>query len=217
MELFSYGKVTCDHFGGIRALLIPERIRHRKRWVRRIAASGVRISGRWSLIDRPAGHTADYVSTDEVTKFIAKTLLDRYGVVFSSMLSREVGIYPSWGELLRVYRRMEDRGEVRGGRFVADTPGEQFALPGAVEVLRDVSKRALDRQSITVSATDPLNLAGVLTSESRVASVVTNHLVIENGTFRNWISDGRVREFATETRNSKPTAASELVLRKHER
>src|SRR5690606_24125946 len=99
---------------------------------------------------------------------VARTLLQRYGVVCWRLLEREAAWLPSWRELLRVYHRLEARGEIRGGRFIAGISGEQFALPEAIGALRQVRKRAPDGESINLSALDPLNLVGSLLPGSRV-------------------------------------------------
>ena len=99
---------------------------------------------------------------------IARTLLKRYGVVFRALLARETNL-PPWRDLVRVYRRLEARGEIRGGRFVAGFSGEQYALPEAVSALR-AAKRREPGAPLTVAAADPLNLVGILTPDERVPS-----------------------------------------------
>jgi ATP-dependent Lhr-like helicase len=96
-------------------------------------------------------------------------LLRRYGIVFREMLTRE-SILPPWREVLGALRRLEDRGEVRGGRFVSDFLGEQFALPIAVESLRAMRQQPPSGETVTVSAADPLNMAGILVPGERVAA-----------------------------------------------
>lgn len=91
----------------------------------------------------------------------ARQLLRRWGVVFRDLLARET-LAPAWRDLLIALRRMEARGDIRGGRFVAGFVGEQFALPEAVELLRDM-RRASSGAPLVVAAADPLNLAGVIT------------------------------------------------------
>jgi ATP-dependent Lhr-like helicase len=110
----------------------------------------------------------------------AWALLRRYGVVFRRLLAREATAVP-WRDLARVYRRLEARGEIRGGRFVSGMSGEQFALPDAVERLREVRRSAPDDRLIAISAADPLNLTGLLTSEERVRLATTNRIVYRNG------------------------------------
>lgn len=110
----------------------------------------------------------------------AWALLRRYGVVFRRLLTRETNAAP-WRELARVYRRLEARGEIRGGRFVSGMSGEQFALGDAVERLREVRRTKLDGTLISISAADPLNLAGIVTPGDRVAARGTSRLVYRHG------------------------------------
>jgi ATP-dependent Lhr-like helicase len=110
----------------------------------------------------------------------ARALLTRYGVVFRRLLARETNA-AAWRALTAVYRRLEARGEIRGGRFVSGMSGEQFALPEAVERLREVRKSGRDGRLITISAVDPLNLTGVLTSGERVRSITSSRLVYRDG------------------------------------
>jgi ATP-dependent helicase Lhr and Lhr-like helicase len=122
-ELVAAGQVISDGFGGLRALLNPPR-HHRRR------ATGARLrgAGRWSLAKRKRANGAPRSGDAERVEEIALTLLRRYGVVFMRMLEREAGRLPKWRDLLRVYRRLEARGDIRGGRFVSGFSGEQFAL-----------------------------------------------------------------------------------------
>ena len=137
-ELVSAGLVTCDGFAGLRDLIAPQRRpaarsprrpRSRKLILRTVDRTA---SGRWSKLER--GSEDDVVSAEQV-EFSARQLLKRYGVVFHKLLIRESHT-PPWRELLRVYRRMEARGEIRGGRFITGFSGEQYALPEAVGQLR---------------------------------------------------------------------------------
>jgi ATP-dependent Lhr-like helicase len=111
---------------------------------------------------------------------LAWTLLRRYGVVFRRMLTRETAGVP-WRELVSCYRRLEARGEIRGGRFVSGSPGEQYALPDAVERLREIRRRGDDNTLITISAADPLNLTGFVTAGDRIRFVAGNRIVYRNG------------------------------------
>jgi ATP-dependent Lhr-like helicase len=110
----------------------------------------------------------------------ARGLLARYGVVFRRLCQRETNPAP-WRELAAVYRRLEARGEIRGGRFVSGMSGEQFALPEAVERLREVRKSKRDGLLVTISAVDPLNLTGILTSGERIRSITSNRMVYRDG------------------------------------
>jgi ATP-dependent Lhr-like helicase len=172
-ELVAAGLATADSFAGLRALLVPATKRpprdgHGRR--RQYFAAGVEAAGRWSLVSHPE-------SSDDDTRLEqqARTLLSRYGVVFRRLMERESAAAP-WRELARIYRRLEARGEIRGGRFVALASGEQFALPEAVGMLRAVRKQAVDGAAYTLSAADPLNLAGILTSDTRIAATASNRV-----------------------------------------
>jgi ATP-dependent Lhr-like helicase len=112
---------------------------------------------------------------------VADALLNRYGVVFRSLLQREPRFIPAWRELTHIYRRMEARGEIRGGRFVSGFSGEQFALPGAVAELRATRRQATDDREIVVAAADPLNLSGIITPGPRVPVAARNRLLYRNG------------------------------------
>ena len=111
---------------------------------------------------------------------IARQLLRRYGVVFSKALLREAGL-PPWRDLLRVYRRLEARGEIRGGRFVAGFSGEQYALPEAVEGLRATRRKEPAGLVLSVGGADPLNLAGITAPGERVPAVPTNRIAYQDG------------------------------------
>jgi len=156
-ELIGQGLVTCDSFAALRWLIVPPSRR-------RSAASA---AGRWSLFKRPG--PAPGKPSDAALDLVARRLLARTGVVFRKTLTREKQPIP-WRDLVRVYRTLEARGEVRGGRFVTGFDGEQYALPEAVTLLRTIRRRG-DREGppIEVAAADPLNFRGILTPEERVA------------------------------------------------
>ncbi|MDZ7750667.1 MAG: hypothetical protein U5S82_03170 [Gammaproteobacteria bacterium] len=167
-ELVARGLVTSDGFAGLRALITPHNRRPgfgRGRRRHRATGAAVDDGGRWSLL-RPAAAALEYdaparPADDEAVEHIAHTLLRRYGVVFRKVLEREANL-PPWRELLPVYRRMEARGELRGGRFVQSFSGEQFALAGAVTRLRAVRKRKKRGDLVALSAIEPLNLVGII-------------------------------------------------------
>jgi len=179
-ELVALGLVAADGFGGLRALLTPSDRRKplgaagaaRRR---RTAPDGVETAGRWSLL-----HTAGVAPDHNSVEAQARVLVRRYGVVCRRVLMREENLAP-WRDLVRAYRRLEARGELRGGRFVAGMPGEQFALPEAVGTLRAVRRTAPDGALLAVSAVDPLNLAGYVTAGGVVAALVGNRLVYRDG------------------------------------
>ena len=104
----------------------------------------------------------------------------RWGVVFRDVVARETIALP-WRDVVWALRRMEARGTARGGRFVTGFAGEQFALPEAVDQLRAVRRRERSSEVVRVSATDPLNLAGILLPGPRITSVRTNNVVFEDG------------------------------------
>jgi ATP-dependent Lhr-like helicase len=133
------------------------------------------VAGRWSAIELPTAE--DEKNKVEVQ---ARALLRRYGVVFRRLLAREVNAVP-WRELTRVFRRLEARGEIRGGRFVSGMSGEQFATPEAVERLRETRRTSPNGRLHTMSAADPLNLTGVITAGARVRAVTANRIVYRDG------------------------------------
>ncbi len=136
-------------------------------------------AGRWSLVacEAPAATAAG----EEAVRAIAWSLLDRYGVVFRALLGREAWCLPPWRELARVLRRLEARGEVRGGRFVSGFSGEQFARPEAVDGLRAMRRQAHQDAEIAVSAADPLNLCGITTPGPRVPAHPRNRVLYRGG------------------------------------
>jgi ATP-dependent Lhr-like helicase len=170
-ELVSLGLVTADGFTGLRALLAPDPKRQR-RGRRGVAAYSMEAAGRWTVLpDAPEEHDL---------QSIAWTLLRRWGVVFRRALDRE-GDLPPWYMLLRVYRRLEAQGLIRGGRFVAGFAGEQYALPEAVTALRKARRAPKTGELVSVSAADPLNLVGILTPGHRVPATPKNRILFRDG------------------------------------
>ena len=162
-ELVTRGQVTGDGIAGLRMLLTPELKRKDQGRGRRKGSAGQAMPvGRWSL-----WRNGDPSAADAGTETLARQLLQRYGVVFRELLAKETRC-PPWRLLLQAYRRMEARGEIRGGRFVGGFVGEQYALPDAVESMRNVRRLAPDTEPVMVSCTDPLNLVGILTPGPRV-------------------------------------------------
>ncbi|WP_249121701.1 DEAD/DEAH box helicase [Stutzerimonas stutzeri] len=187
-ELVAVGLVNADSFAGLRALLAPAAKRSRSTRQSRGGAfiGGMADAGRWALVRKGTPALADSsarrpVLDPEALEHIALTLLRRYGVVFWLLLDREADWLPPWRELLRVYHRLEARGDIRGGRFVAGVPGEQFALPEAVALLREVRKRSPIGEMIAVSAVDPLNQVGTLLPGERVPAVPGNRILYRDG------------------------------------
>ena len=170
-QLVAHGFATGDGIAGLRVLLLPETKRKGGRHKLRVISGGrtperVMPVGRWSLW-RHRGE-APRVEAEKIVEHWAHQLLDRYGVVFRDLLARE-SCAPPWRSLLQVYRRLEARGEIRGGRFVNGFGGEQFALPEAIETLRAERRSQDHRPPVTVSAADPLNLVGILTPGARIS------------------------------------------------
>ncbi|HSY88581.1 MAG TPA: DEAD/DEAH box helicase [Verrucomicrobiae bacterium] len=183
-ELVALGLVNSDSFGGLRALLTPSDRRRpfsggRRR--RRTVTFGMEDAGRWALTRRPGAAQPGAPVKPEAVEHVARALLLRYGVVFWRLIEREAGWLPPWRDLLRVYRRLEARGEIRGGRFVAGFSGEQFALPNAVGALREARRRKPDGNLISISGADPLNLVGILTPGPKLAALTGNRLLYRDG------------------------------------
>ena len=173
------GLITSDGFQAVRSLLFRRRevrASDRRRLRRRRAALGARSAGRWSLLQSPLA-TED---SDELAEAVAEQLLARWGVVFRDLLVRETFTVP-WREVLWAFRRMEARGTIRGGRFVAGFTGEQYALPEAVELLRSVRKTKRTNETIEVSGPDPLNLVGIVLPGQRVPALPTNSVTYVDG------------------------------------
>ena len=171
-ELVTAGLLTADGFDNIRALIDPKR---RSGHGRGQNARPRHSVGRWSLLY--ASEAPDKARTIEATCW---TLLKRYGVVFREVIARE-SIVPQWRELLIAFRRLEDRGEIRGGRFVSGFLGEQFALPVAIESVRAIRKTEPAGEIVTVSAADPLNLVGILLPGERIAANSGKTLTLRDG------------------------------------
>ncbi len=177
-ELVSWGMVTSDSYSGLRALITPPSRRPRfgvRRGRRRTATSQFDRAGRWSLVG-----SVSPIDDHDAVEHIAWALLKRYGIVFRKVLERETSL-PPWRDLLRVYWRMEARGEIRGGRFVQRFSGEQFALPEAVGALRRFRKDSAARDRVVISATDPLNLVGIILPGEKVPATPTNRILLEDG------------------------------------
>ncbi|MBV4456399.1 DEAD/DEAH box helicase [Pseudomonas sp. COR58] len=177
-ELVGAGLVNADSFAGLRALTAPagKRPQRSHRRGRGAFTGGMDDAGRWALLRRGAP-----VDKHQALEHIAMTLLRRYGVVFWRLLEREADWLPSWRELLHTFHRLEARGEIRGGRFVSGLAGEQFALPEAIPLLREVRRRPPDGSLVAVCGVDPLNLAGTLLPGAKVPALAGNRLVYRDG------------------------------------
>ena len=199
-ELTAAGLINSDGFSGLRALLLPA---DRRKPIgggrrRRTAVFGVEDAGRWALIRRKAAGGSSTISLErEAAEQIARTLLKRYGVIFWRMLAREADWLPPWRELLMACRRLETRGEIRGGRFVAGFSGEQFALPEAVGVLRGVRSADKSGRLVTVSGVDPLNLVGIVLPGSRVPAIYSNRVLYRDGVAVAALIAGEAQYFET--------------------
>jgi ATP-dependent Lhr-like helicase len=158
-QLTALGSVTCDSFSGLRGLIVPA-------WRRKAVGLS---AGRWSLLRRETA-ARDLSFSAAQAEFVARRLLARTGVVFRKTLAREKQPIP-WRDLARALRTLEARGEIRGGRFVAGFDGEQYAMPEAVTLLRELRRRGADSSPapVLVSAADPLNYRGILTPDERIA------------------------------------------------
>ena len=167
-ELIAQGLVSADGFAGLRAFTGTS-----ARGLRAVAEAG-----RWSCVARRAAD-AQSIGGDGV-EAVARTLLRRYGVVFKTLLARE-SIAAPWRDLLRELRRLEARGEIRGGRFVAGFTGEQYALPEAVETLRRARRVPADGTVVTLSAADPLNLTGIVCLGDRVPATASTRVAFRDG------------------------------------
>jgi ATP-dependent Lhr-like helicase len=214
-ELVALGLVNSDSFGGLRALLVPSERRRSSMGARRRrrALFGMDSAGRWALVRRqpsaPAGRT-----DPETTELVARGLLRRWGVVFWRLLAREADWLPPWRELLFCYRRLEARGEIRGGRFVAGLSGEQFAAPEAVGLLREVRRRPHDGEWVSLSAADPLNLLGILTPGPRLPALVGNRILYRDGVPLATLAGGEARFLETLDAGAQWEARN-VLLRRH--
>jgi len=182
-ELVALGLIHADSYSGLRTLLLPADER-RSTSRRSRGLHDIEDAGRWNLLRRPGADTPtpDRAAREpEQVEQIARALLRRYGVVFRKIVTREPDWLPSWFELLRVYRRLEARGEIRGGRFVDGFAGEQYALPEAVALMRATRKKPPTQRWISISAADPLNLIGIVTPGARVPAFTGNRVLYRDG------------------------------------
>jgi len=171
-ELVTAGMITADGFDNIRALIDPKR---RSGQGRGHSSRPRHSVGRWSLL-----YSSEAAERGRVAEATCWMLLRRYGVVFREMIARET-IVPRWRELLIAFRRLEDQGQIRGGRFVSGFLGEQFGLPVAVESLRAGARQPASGESVTLSAADPLNLVGIIIPGERVSSASGKTVTLVDG------------------------------------
>ena len=225
-ELVSLGAVSSDNFLGLRALLVPAGKRKNPPGTagsrRRTVSYGLDDAGRWSALIGPKASQVEpeadgllggrgELSSDDLQE-LAEVLLRRWGVVFRRLLDRETGM-PPWRDLLRVLRRMEARGEIRGGRFISRFSGEQFALPEAVPALRKKRVAPQTTRWISVSAADPMNLVGILTPGGRVPSLGGNRILFREGTPVAFVAGGDV-QFLEELDPAQRWEAEKRLLRR---
>lgn len=181
-ELAAYGQVTSDSFTGLRALLTPVNNRPKENGRRsnnRKALFGMEHAGRWTLLDTEKESIEEDVQQKYLEK-LAFIYLNRYGVIFRKLLKQEP-YAPKWWEMVRVLRRLEARGEIRGGYFISGMSGEQYALPGVLPLLRKIKNKPKEGREVTISAVDPLNLTGVITPGKRVSNYPGNRIMYVDG------------------------------------
>ena len=167
--LVAAGLAVSDGFSGLRLLVATAQGRLFKQDRR------ASFAGRWAAVRQD-----DADARDDAVEHQARTLLKRYGIVFRRLLTREPNAAP-WRELTRIYRRLEARGEIRGGRFVSGMAGEQFALPEAVQTMREVRRTPTSGSLAVISAADPLNLTGIVTAGERVRAAGRNRMACRDG------------------------------------
>ncbi len=189
-ELVAAGLVTADGFENLRALVTPKNAAGS-------ALGKVRrprhAAGRWSLLH------SEGADRDRSVESCCWMLLRRYGLVFRDLLARETNL-PRWRELQIGFRRLEDRGEVRGGRFVDGFVGEQFALPVAVESLRATRKLPPTGERITIAAADPLNLVGIIVTGERIPAISGRNVTFRDGV---WVGEEIVADSPESARRSR--------------
>lgn len=176
--LIAFGLVSSDSYTGLRSLLIPDKYFSARRKHNNTRFS-LQQAGRWWLI-KPE-HADDFPEKPEDhLDRLSMMLLNRYGIVFRKLAEKEK-LLTYWYDLLKIFRRMEARGEIRGGRFVDGFGGEQFALPDAITSLRNINQPDPDDSLIAISASDPLNLTGFITPGKRIASIYSNRILYQQG------------------------------------
>ncbi|MDR3388083.1 MAG: DEAD/DEAH box helicase [Rudaea sp.] len=191
-ELVAAGLINSDSFAGLRALLVPQSRRPLpgRRRGRRTALLGIADAGRWALLRRrpvegeeaKKRQSIDVARTDlDLAEHVVRTLFKRYGVVCWRLLGREAQWLPPWRDLLRVCQRLEARGEIRGGRFIAGLSGEQFALPEAVALLRSIRQKPHDGTLVSVCGADPLNLVGSIVAGPKLPGLTGARVLYRDG------------------------------------
>src|ERR1051326_3738273 len=209
-ELVANGVVVSDSFAGLRALLTPgsRKTQAASRRKHRQPVYEMASAGRWSILHR--NDNGDTINETLLTEGVAWALLKRYGVVFKRLLERE-GIALPWRMLLRFYHRLEARGDIRGGRFVAGISGEQFALPEAIGMLRAIRRAGPQESLISVSAADPLNLVGIIVPGSRITAHTSNRILYQDGAPIASLDSGQTRFLVELSRTMEWKAKAALV------
>ncbi len=182
-ELVAKGRARCDSYAGLRALLVPasKRASADTRRRRRTPLFGIEDAGRWTLVRPPAAAETMTATSAEAMEQVVHVLLRRYGVICWRLLEREAAWLPPWRDLVRVCRRLEARGEIRGGRFIAGVSGEQFALPEAIASMRQVRRQPGDGALIALAASDPANLLGSIVPGPKVPRVAGSRVLYRDG------------------------------------
>jgi ATP-dependent Lhr-like helicase len=219
-ELVALGLVNSDSFAGLRALLVPADRRRpavggRRR--RRIALFGMDAAGRWARSARESAAippATGRAREDELIEHVVRTLLKRWGVLFWRLLAREADWLPPWRDLLTCCRRLEARGEIRGGRFVASVTGEQYAAPEAIELLRTARRKPREGHYVSLSGSDPLNLVGIITPGARLPALAGNRVLYSDGVPVALLAGGEV-EFLAELSPAGQWEARNRLLRRH--
>jgi ATP-dependent Lhr-like helicase len=201
--LVASGLAASDGFSGLRALLLSASGRPVLRDRR------ATFAGRWSTIAAPLLEPGDSAAVE----IEAWALLRRYGVIFHRILARE-NIAAPWRDLARVYRRLEARGEIRGGRFVLGMSGEQFAMPHAIERLREVRRTPAGGRLVTIGTADPLNLGGIVTSGDRIRATARNRVVYRDGVPIAVVESGIIRALAAIDASTQHEVANALRMRR---
>lgn len=185
-ELVSAGHLTSDGFGGLRQLIhsapqtqttgLPKRYRRVRQQTHGM--------GRWTLLTPPLEPEGAEHQEEQIEEW-AWQLIRRWGVVFRDLVSREA-LAPQWWQLLKVYRRLEARGELRGGRFIRGVSGEQFATSEAIRVLRAVRTDETPPQLLVISGADPLNLTGIVGTALRIPALAAHQVAYRRGEVVGW-------------------------------